>query len=426
MLRRVLLAVTAVAALFSFASAEINFDSPKKFSLKESISGTSVENPVPGAAGDTSAAGAKEWTIMVFVNGKNNLERFLVSDMNEMEQIGSTDKVNVVVEAGRTGSYSSSNSWKGTRRYLMQKDADTATITSPVVQDLGKTDMGDYKSAIAFGKWAKENYPARKYMLIIWNHGSGWVKAMGSKGISYDDETGNHINTPQMGEILKAIGGVDVYGSDACLMQMAEVDYEIMGNTPYIVGSEETEPGDGYTYNLFLGPLAANPSMAPMEVARLAMNGYSDHYDSAGGGYTQSVVKTDALPGFMTAVDAFTDVVIKANERALVQKARDSAQKYAYAENKDLYHFVQLLLASTKSEEVKAKGKELMDYITSTLVIGNRFGPGYSNSHGIAVYMPTAALPAAYGELAWAKASKWADFIKWTQQRDADEVPALN
>jgi hypothetical protein len=87
-----------------------------------------------------------------------------------------------------------------------------------------------------------------------------------TKGISYDDETNHHITTPQMGAMLKGINGVDVYGSDACLMQMPEVDYELKDSVDYIVGSEETEPGDGYTYNTFLGPLAARPAMTPAEL----------------------------------------------------------------------------------------------------------------------------------------------------------------
>ena len=223
-----------------------------------------------------------------------------------MEMIGSTDKVNIVVELGRMDGFDSSDGdWKGVRRYLVKKDNDTNKINSPVLQDLGMKDMGSYQSVIDFGKWAKQTYPAKKYMLIFWNHGAGWIKSAGlysSKGISYDDQSNNHINTPQMAEILKAIGGVDVVGSDACLMQMAEVDYEIKNYVTHIVGSEETEPGDGYTYNTFLGPVVQNPGMNATQLARVAVDAYSDHYDAQSGGYTQSFVYSNAIPQFLQLV----------------------------------------------------------------------------------------------------------------------------
>ena len=44
-----------------------------------------------------------EWTIMVFLNGDNNLESFGLTDYREMIQVGSSEKVNVVVQFDRSG-----------------------------------------------------------------------------------------------------------------------------------------------------------------------------------------------------------------------------------------------------------------------------------------------------------------------------------
>ncbi|MCK5358160.1 MAG: hypothetical protein KAJ48_07170, partial [Elusimicrobiales bacterium] len=135
----------------------------------------------------------QEWTIMIYVNAKNDLEKFGLNDINEMEIIGSSDKVNIVVELGRMNGFDSSDdNWTGTRRYLIKKDNNNKAITSPVIAELGKVDMGDWKHLVDFGAWAKTNYPAKKYMLIVWNHGTGWekgVKSMKNKGLSYDFET---------------------------------------------------------------------------------------------------------------------------------------------------------------------------------------------------------------------------------------------
>ncbi|HAH32955.1 MAG TPA: hypothetical protein DCL44_11650 [Elusimicrobia bacterium] len=413
-----------VAAVSTLVSAEINFDTPKNGSLKQEIASLELSVPVAAPVELKAQSGKvdKEWTIMVFINAKNNLERYGLLDMNEMEKVGSTDKVNVVVELGRMNGYDSSDgNWIGTRRYLVKKDADAAKVTSPVLKDLGKVDMGDYNSVIDFGKWAKTTYPAKKYMMIIWNHGSGWdksVRAGMNKGISYDDETGHNINTPQMGTLLKAIGGVDVYGSDACLMQMPEVIYEIKDSVPYVVGSEETEPGDGYTYNDLLGPLVAKPTMGAEELGKLAVDAYSNHYDALKQGYTQSLVKTAALPQFLTLTNDFAAAMIAANEKTLVTQAISGAQSYAVSDNHDMAHFAQLIGASTKNAAVKAKAAAFKDYISKTLVVHNRvLASSYADSYGLAAYMPGYGFNSDYNELAWAKVSQWDEFIHWYQKK---------
>ena len=421
--------LSAAAMLFAAGTASAaTFDFVNGGDIKKSFEGMSApEVSQAETVADATRAGQAEWTIMVFVNGKNNLEKFALRDVNEMEMIGSTDKVNVVVELGRMAGFDSSDGdWKGVRRYLVKKDNDLNKITSPVVQDLGRVDMGDYKAAIDFGKWAKANYPAKRYMFIFWNHGAGWIKSKGlysAKGISYDDETNNHMDTPQMAKVLKDIGGVTVVGSDACLMQMAEVDYELKNYVPYIVGSEETEPGDGYTYDLLLGPLVKNPTMEGPTLARTAVDGYSNHYDSQSGGYTQSFVYSNALPQFTSLVSAFATEVMNANDAEAAKYARDNAIKFAYAENKDLYDFVRLLVSKSNNQNVKAKGQALMNFITRNLVGHNRTkdDPGswwsaaneLTRAKGIAIYIPSKEVPSTYMELQWAKASNWPQFVKW-------------
>jgi len=155
----------------------------------------------------------------------------------------------------------------------------------------------------------------------------------------------------------------------------------------------------------------------------VTVDAYSDHYQQLGQGSTQSLIKSSAIDGFLKVSNDFAAAVMASGEKALAQKAMGAAQSYAYPENKDLYHFVQLILAETQDQNVKAKGQALMSYIKSPLVVHNRtnnseggwWGPEiYDNSHGIAVYLPGGAAPAHYADLQWAAASNWDDFITWT------------
>jgi len=427
MLRKTKIAIGLLFAA-SLVKAQVNFDNGKASNISEEIK--NVENiPVPEIS-DKSFLNKdqKEWTVMVFLNAKNDLERFGIKDMNEMEMVGSSDQVNIVVEMGRIKGYDSSNGdWTGVKRFLIKKDTDTNIINSPVIQEMGERDMGDYKNLADFVKWAKKTYPAKKYMLIVWNHGSGWEKSKGgraTKGISYDEASGNHMNTPQLGLALKEAGKVDVYGSDACLMAMAEVIYEIKDSATYIVGSEETEPGDGYTYNTLLAPLIAKPTMGPAELAKVAVDAYSDHYKEIGEGSTQAYVRAEKIDEFLKLVNEFAYAMSQSGEKQVVKDAMNQAQSYAISDNKDLYHFAQLVVAKTQNADVKAKGQALMTFIKDKLVAHNRtnnssggwWGPTiYDDSHGVAIYMPSYSMGTGYDELAWAKYSNWDEFIKWYQ-----------
>ena len=423
MFRKLAAAFAMITAVSTLVSASVNFDTPNTTNIRQEISALELSVPSVSVAADPSDRATKEWTIMVFINAKNNLERYGLLDMNEMEMIGSTDKVNIVTELGRINGYDSSDgNWISSRRYLVTKDANMSKIASPVVADLGKVDMGDYRHLAEFANWAKTNYPAKKYMLIVWNHGSGWDKyvRMGqTRGISYDDETGNHITTPQLGMALKAMGGVDVYGSDACLMQMPEVTYEIKDYVQYIVGSEETEPGDGYTYNDFLGPVVAKPTMGAEELGRIAVDAYANHYQNMGQEYTQSLVKASAMAGFVTVMNNFADAMVASGEKAVVKAAISNAQNYAVSDNRDIAHFAQLMAATTQNASVKSAAQAVESYVKFNLVTHNR-QLNYNDSYGIAGYMPGYYYNSQYNSLAWAAVSKWDEFIGWYLKKDAE------
>lgn len=381
--------------------------------------------PVPSMevekSASTSSLPQKEWTIMVFMNAKNNLEKYGIGDMNEMERVGSNSKLNVVVEMGRMEGYDSSNGdWKGVRRFYIEndlmKDPLGTTINSPMIENLGSINMGDYREVIKFVKWAKTRYPAKRYMLVLWNHGGGWTKdnPVADKGISYDEETGNNIDTPQLGKIVREAGKLDIMASDACLMQMAEIAAEVRGSVDYLVGSEETEPGAGYTYYKILAPLVVNPAMSPESLARIIVKAYWDSNFISSGVATHSVIKMSETGGLLTRMDSFARAAMASGEKAKIKQARDEAQKYAIDDNKDLKHFADLVAAKSSNEQLKSAARNLSSFIQNNLIIENKTSiiPS-SNSNGVAVYLPAAFVDGDYAEIKLAKETQWDEFLKW-------------
>jgi len=107
----------------------------------------------------------KQWTFMVYLAGDNNLDGAAVTDLEEMKRVGSTPEVDVVAQVDRSGGGHATN------RYHLKKGG---TLAADAVEGLGETNTGDPEVLEGFLRWAMKNYPAKRFLLTLWNHGSGW------------------------------------------------------------------------------------------------------------------------------------------------------------------------------------------------------------------------------------------------------------
>ncbi len=125
----------------------------------------------------------KQWTVLVYLCADNDLAMAGVKDLNEMETVGSTDDVNIVVQFD--GSSKHSPGYEGSKRYYVVHDEDMDHIASTVVEDLGEVNMGKAETLYEFLKWGISNYPARKYFVVLWNHGDGWYQNLKTSPLDF-------------------------------------------------------------------------------------------------------------------------------------------------------------------------------------------------------------------------------------------------
>lgn len=362
----------------------------------------------------------KEWTVMVYMNGKNDLEVAGLYNLNKMEMVGSNASLNILTETGRMNGQQNDvhfdGNWTGSRRFYVTQDSDENVVKSKAVQTFSKVDMGDWKHLAEFAKWGKQNYPAKHYALIVWNHGSGWITdkkgLSANKGISYDFETKNHISTPELGAAMKEIGKVDILAYDACLMQMAEVLYEVKDYADFVVGSEETVPGLGFPYDTMLPAFSANKSSG--ELAAGMVRAYDGFYASKGKKVTLSAVRMSEFGGFMAAFNAWTEALQASDKKPQIKAKAYSAASYAYEDNKDLFDFARL--AAEADPALAEKGRAMTDALTGKLLIDNMaYKETYGRdeaSHGLAIYLPVKGYNEKYDQLAWSRDTRWDDFLK--------------
>lgn len=121
----------------------------------------------------SSHAFARKWTVMVYMNADNNLEREGLNDFIEMVEAVHSDEIAVVVQFDRHPGYSSAfENWSETLRFHIEPGIQPTSKYAKL--HLGEQNMGDPNVLRNFIDWSKIEYPAEYYVLIIWGHGDGY------------------------------------------------------------------------------------------------------------------------------------------------------------------------------------------------------------------------------------------------------------
>jgi hypothetical protein len=305
-----------------------------------------------------ATAQTAQWTFMVYLDGDNNLESNAITDFLEMASVGSNTDVNIVVLFDRIADYDSSyDNWTDARRGIVNPD-DVPDTTWGI--GLGELNMGNPQTLIDFVEWAMQTYPASRYAVVLWDHGSGWHKgdedSLLFKSVCDDDSQGDRLFMQELRNALETIETneqePDLLGFDACLMGMVEVAYEIREQASVMVASEKKEPGSGWPFHTILTDLVASPSMSTSQLGSTIVSRY---YQSFGNDEILSSIDLSAMDNLTTKIDAL-------------------AQALRYHWNNDAGACVQAACC-------------LMSAIESA-VMAEAHGSSWPGTHGLAIYYP--------------------------------------
>lgn len=377
-----------------------------------------------------------EWTIMVFLNADNDLEHDGLNDFEEMADVGSNEKINIVVQFDRSPNPPASTpDWSHTLRFLVKKGMKPTVANA--LEDLGEVDMGSKDSLADFIRWAKQKYPAKRYMLDIGSHGQGWRFRTASKPklnalelfaiqtfrieklkqinekpaiptdrvvssvvryVSTDETNGSKLWNREIQnafEILLAGERVDVIGFDACLMSMLETAFAMRNSASVFVGSEETEPGSGWDYTRVLTKLAARPEMGSTDLGKAIVDSYQETYQNADPRTTLSAVdlsKIDALAASVSQLGIVLNNKIDV-ELENVKTARSKCANYGQAyglHGIDLGRFIEQLDSVTTDSDIRSKLSVVKNDLLAAVIhkyAGSR-RQGDFGSNGLAIYFP--------------------------------------
>lgn len=102
--------------------------------------------------------------------------------------------------------------------------------------------------------------PSDSYGVIFGSHGTGWMKGNSVLTKAFGDDSGYHIDIPDLANALKNsfTKKLDFVLFDACMMGTAEVCYELKDVTSHCVGSVLETPVYGFPYDQLLPYLYAD------------------------------------------------------------------------------------------------------------------------------------------------------------------------
>lgn len=173
-----------------------------------------------------------------------------------------------------------------------------------------------------FINWAAKVCPAKNYILILSDHGSGYTpdydlpEQKQTRGVMFDDaHDGVHFS---VSSLHRALANANVHLQtiylDACMMNTIEYQFELKDLADYYILSTFYVPGYGGRYDILVDELGEHPNdieTALSNFSRETTNFWDDNthkFDY----HDMSVIRTSELDAFGRKFRTFTDKLVSA------------------------------------------------------------------------------------------------------------------
>ena len=344
-----------------------------------------------------------EHTLLVYMVGSDLESKSYAAtqDILEMEQIGSSSKVNILIETGGGDSQTIIDGkrfidfTKVQRHKILKNDFET-------ISDLGQQNMGDPRILTDFIIWGLSEFPAKKYSIIFWDHGSG-INGFG-KDKRFNDDL---LNLDELGKAFKDANTVvytnfELIGFDACLMASIEVANSIKSAGNFMVSSEELEPSWGWNYTTILENLTKDPMQDGASLGRTIADSFAKHSRTLAASQefgahkevTLSVIKLANIPQLiqdLAGLSAYLDSNIVDFPSAMsLTHSVDFTERYGQS-SKGGSGLVDIYDLGSNIREIFPQSTFLVDNVHKSLenaIIYKVNGDARPNANGLSIYMP--------------------------------------
>jgi hypothetical protein len=362
---------------------------------------------------------AQEWTVLVYIAADNDLAQWADSDLVEMERFGSNQDIRVAVQIDKPS--------VGAQRLLVGQGS------SLIIQSLGIIDMCSWETLSDFVYWGMSSFPAEKYLVILWDHGTGWT-AMPNRSFGSDWSSGNVLSIAN-GDFRKALAAayeftderIDLFAFDACLMQQIEVAFELQGYARVLLAPQSTMPLAGLRYDELLENLHVNPGIGATQLSRNIIQSTIDNYTGVQP-ITISAINLAGLDDIRKYSIILTAKLMYSSPSQSLGQLRNTVQTIPaigcipnptddFVDLGDFLSRMDELMAMTETEQ-------LLQAYLRTIIYTAYWGDDFSSTSGLTVWFPDEyrqfkQLLGYYQSLRWTE-SKWLEFLNWLY--DSDDI----
>jgi len=358
------------------------------------------------------------WTLMIYLDGDNDLETYALDDFMEISSVGSDDNVSILVlfdrwdGKGDPMDNDSYGDWTDTRIYHIEKSEPPNPENAD--KTLGERNMGEAETLIEFLNYSISNYPAEHYALILWDHGYAY------HGICFDFDNNDRLEISELRHALDRIHNdlgvrIDLLGIDACLSGIIDMVYGCREYVNLIVFSQEYEESDGWPYDNILSKLISNPMMTPEELARTIVDEYMGFYDTGSprnetlsvinttSFYSDAIPKLNRLTGYLLRnYDYFKNDIIS---------ALSASEEFSFPWLRDLTHFLINLNATVSNKTLRALIGTTVESLNRTIIYSRNLGL-HPNAYGVSAYFPQRSYDTLYDNIELSIHHQWDEFAK--------------
>jgi len=281
----------------------------------------------------------RKWTFIVYMAADNDLESAAIANFNELEavQYGSSP-VSILVLMDRTPNYDMTNgNWSDTRLFEIKTEPAglTAAMYSPRIDcpELGlqtnvetELNMADSMVLSRLIDFAKRAFPAERYALIMWGHGTGWrggesfnTENTMPKAAAFDDTNGQYMSLPSFGRAVSG-KGLSVIGFDTCYGAVLEMAYQIRDDAALFIGSEGEILSSGWNYSELFTDFLKKPDLSISDFGNSVQYQYSKRY----AGLSRATISQIRLPQIANLFAKFENFAGSIASSMTTQAARNA------------------------------------------------------------------------------------------------------
>jgi len=407
----------------------------------------------------THRFGYAQKLVMIYMAADNDLRSFAIRNIRQLMNAGSNEPyMHIIVHLDIRDAQGS----KITRHYyILEDDYIVLNENDPTTQQM---DSGDPNTLISFVKFCIDSFDAQEYILIFWDHGTGYLDPAqhnrmnttelfsfnpathkleldrsefnsyswpeDQRGVCWDQSTRNYLTAQKVDYALNACVNYlgrpfDIIAFDACLMGMIEIADLISPYAKISLASEEAILGTGFDYANTFKPIREEEISVPY-FAQHVVNVFDETYNRITQDYELSALDLSMIAPITANIDEIATLLkglLTSQKRETVKRALKVARSNTVHFNEpgylDLYDLYKNILAQThnfkthyhsnRKDSLEVKLREGMDLIEQC-IIAHCAGSKLNQSRGLSIYFPE-RMHSSYPLSHFARTHSWYEFL---------------